>query len=222
MEPSIEESWAPRRGPLGLALRVLHRLGVRRRYLLIGGADDPLEESSAIPVEPETLAPCEVDEYLAFRPSQAREVIQRRLDEGGICFVGRSEGRLVAALWVACGSVRLDYVPCRLWLGEHTFFLHDLYVEPSLRGKRVAEPVTRLRKRTLADAGYRWKVALYEPENRAAIRRARRRGNRPLAFLTCWRLGPFRWQRVEPLVPEAPRLVGVASGARAQPSRSQA
>jgi GNAT superfamily N-acetyltransferase len=210
MDLAQDDAWAPQdRGAIGFARRVLRRLGVRRRYLLLGGPDDPLEESSAIPVEAAPLAPDEIDEYLAFRPHQARETIQRRLDEGGICFVGRAEGRLVAGLWVARGSVRLDYVPCRLWLGERTFFLHDLYVEPSLRGKRVAEPVTQLRKRTMADAGYRWKVALYEPENRAAIRRGRRRGNRPLAFLTCWRVGPFRWQRLEPLAPDATRLVAL-------------
>jgi len=212
MDAESERIWeSPTRGPVGFARRVLRKLGVRRRYLLLGGPDDPREEAPATPVEPARLAPDEIDEYLTFRPDQSRETIQRRLDEGGICFVGRSGGRMVAAIWTALGSVRLDYVPCRLWLGERTFFAYDLYVDPALRGQRVAEPVTRLRKHALADAGYAWKVALYEPENRAALQRGRRRGNRPLAWLTCWRIGPFRWQRLEPLAPDAPRLVRLAA-----------
>lgn len=164
MDADSERIWrSPTRGPAGFVRRVLRKLGVRRRYLVLGGPDDPLEEASATPVEAARLAPDELDEYLAFRPDQSRETIQRRLDEGGICFVGRSGGRMVAAIWTALGSVRLDYVPCRLWLGERTFSAYDLYVDPALRGQRVAEPVTRLRKHALAEAGYAWKVAVYGP-----------------------------------------------------------
>jgi GNAT superfamily N-acetyltransferase len=211
VDVSRDEAWEPQdRGPIGFALRVLRKLGVRRRYVLIGGSDDPLAEPSAIPVEAGPLAPEAIDEYLAFRPDQARETVRRRLDDGELCFVGRSEGRMVASVWVARGSVWLEFVPCRLRLGERTFFIHDLFVDPTLRGKRVADPVNDLRKRAMAAAGYERKVALYEPENSAAIQRARRRGNRLLAFLTCWRVGPFRWQRLEPLAPEATRLVAVA------------
>jgi len=192
----VTRAWTQLRqgGAAGFAWAALRSLGIHRQFLLTTGAGDAPAGSSSLPLDCARLGSDEIGEYLAFRPDQAHDAIHRRLRDGDECFVARHEGRLVAAIWTARGSVWLDFLAHRLWLAEGVYFNHDLFVSADLRGKRVADTLTEFRSAALREAGFVRRVALYERENHASTRRSLRRENRVIARLECLRLGP--WQRI--------------------------
>ena len=181
-------------GLTGLLLRGLRRREIYRRFALAAGVDARRPRASPLPIECERLGPERIDEYLAFRSDRSRGVIRRRFDAGELCFVGRCDGRLVAATWACPGRARLEFLACEILLPDGFYYSHDTYVMPELRGRHVADAVGEFRRSFMHDAGYDRTVGLFEPENRVATQRGERRRNRVIGRVDCLRLG--RWRRL--------------------------
>jgi len=173
-------------------LRSLRRLGVYRRFVVAVTSDPRIDRESRLAVACERLGPEGLEEYLAFRSERGRGVIRRRFEAGEICFVGRSDGRIVTATWSSPGRARLEFLACEILLDDGGYYNHDTYVIPELRGMRVAGAVAEFRRRFMREAGYEWALGLFETENRVATRRSKRRKNVVIGRLDCLRLGPWR------------------------------
>ncbi|MBW2446707.1 MAG: hypothetical protein JRG83_12350 [Deltaproteobacteria bacterium] len=197
-------------GLAGLWLRTLRWLGVYRRYVLAGGPDEGRSPPCDVPVACARLEAHEIEEYLKFRPEQDRATILHRFDEGDWCFVGRCDGRIAVAIWIARDSAWLEFLSCRILLAERAFYLYDLFVVPEHRGNRVAGPVLAFRIAAMREAGYDRKVILNEPENPAALRRSVHHGNTVIAWLSCLQLGPWRRLRLHSVGDDAEPWVRLA------------
>ena len=175
-----------------LWLRSVRRLGIYRRFVVTAGSDARKVRESPLAIACEKLGPQHIDEYMTFRSERGRGVIRRRFENGEWCFVGRSDGRLVAATWSSPGRARLEFLACEIVLGDGGYYNHDTYVAPELRGKRVADVVGEFRRSFMRNAGYGWSLGLFEPENRVATQRSKSRRNTVIGWFDCLRLGPWR------------------------------
>jgi len=181
---------------VGLFWRGLRWLGVYRHFILLAGRDNRKLREPSVPVECSKLEADRIDEYLAFRPGQSRELIRRRFADGEWCFVGRCDGRLAATSWVGRERAWLEFLDCEILLADGVCYPHDTYALPEFRGLGIADAVSAFRTAASREAGYELAVGLIEPENRTAMRRSKRKRNRVVGQLDCIRLGPWRRFRI--------------------------
>lgn len=175
----------------GLARRVLHKLGIYRRLIVIGGRDVRRPPPPKLPLELAVLGAEEMDEYLAYRSDADAAEIRRRFGDGQWCYAARHEGRLVASGWAARDRVWVEHVDCWLRLRDDCVFVHDDYVRPELRGRSLTTAVEDFRRRSIEAAGFERIVAVILPLNSAASRHNSKRNAIGIGDLRCWRLGPW-------------------------------
>ena len=183
-------------GIADLFWRGLRWLGIYRRFILLGGRGPRVSSKPQVPVECSKLEADQIDEYLAFRPGQSGDMIRRRFADGQWCFVGRCDGRMAATSWVCRRRAWLDFLDCEILLADGVCYPHDTYALPEFRGLGVSDVVSAFRTAYFRKAGYDLSIGIVEPENRAAMRRSKRKRTPVIGQLDCIRLGPWRRLRI--------------------------
>lgn len=190
-------------GPKSFWFKVLSECGYRRLLLLERALDQPIADfTPALPVDVAMLAESEIDDYLAFRASTAREIADR-LRSGQMCFVARHEGRIVATAWVAVHPVLVPFLGCQIEMAAGDAHIYDKYTLPAYRGQGISNAVRTYHLKYLQRAGYRRATGAVLPENASSLRDDTKGGFRTYGILCRIRVGP--WQRVFQMPPSRGR-----------------
>ena len=120
-----------------LWFRVLGETVYRRLIVMERPFLQPVARGDRSSLDFGLLARDELAEYLALRPDAEREETADRFARGHVCFVARSEGRLVAACWAGRGRCWVEYLGVWVDLARDVGYLYDLYVAPVARGLGV-------------------------------------------------------------------------------------
>ena len=175
--------------------KLLGECGYRRLLLLERPLDQPIADYTPdLPVDVTMLAQDEVDDYLVFRPGSTRREIAGRLRSGGMCFVARHQGRIVAAAWVAVQPVWVPFLGCQIAVTPDEAHVYDKFTLPAYRGHGIANAVRTHHLRYLQRAGLRRATGAVLPENASSLRDDGKGGFRVYGVLVRIKLGP--WQRV--------------------------
>jgi GNAT superfamily N-acetyltransferase len=187
-----------RRGGLrALLSHALWRAGYQR-YIFFEAPLRPVVPPPAarIPLELGFLGADELDEIAAFRADLPREKLAERFRRGERCFVARSDGRVVAAYWIASADVRIAEIGTTLRVPPDAVYVGDAWTAPHLRGLGVAAAVSRAAKNRLADEGYERWVFYVVATNHLGLANARRTAPRETARIAALKLGPLPAVRV--------------------------
>jgi len=182
-------------GPKSFWFKLLSRCGYRRLLLLERALDQPVADfTPGLQVDIAMLAHDGLDDYLVFRPGTTRREIASRLRSGDICFVARSEGRIVAAAWVAVQPVWVPFLGCRIDVTADEGHIYDKFTLPAYRGHGIANAVRTHHLRHMQRAGLRRATGAVLPENVSSLRDDSKGGFRVYGVLGRIKVG--RWQRV--------------------------
>ena len=154
---------------------------------------DITEIPARVPLTMELLKTTEIDEYLAFRNETDTAELYRRLNEGTCCFVARSEGPIVHAVWAARRRAWIDYLSCEIQLGPDAIYIYDSFTSPGFRGKNIAPFHANKILQYFRDAGYRHIFVAVLPENKAGLNALEKAGPRPFKIIGYVRI--FFWRR---------------------------
>lgn len=215
-------------GTVGFFDRALPRIGLRR-LLFLERRTEPASTAGADPATPLALVEAgeaDLDALAALRATDQDEASRtggshpslaqryRKLTaHGDRCFVIRSEGRVVAAVWVARGAVPVAYVMCDLLLTPDEAYLYDTFVVPELRGRGLASKLYQGVAAQLAASGVSRAVMFVRAHNAPSLQSALKAGFRRTATLGCLRVGARFFHRGRPSValrhwPATPPNVG--------------
>ena len=143
------------------------------------------------------LQPDELGAYATFRPHVARKKIERRLEQGHLCFTSWHGEKIVDAGWTATGSVAVPYLRRVLCLEPGDVYSYDAYTHPDYRGYGLYMARNSFTARTNQKEGFKRSVALVAPENYTAWVILTRSGLETIGEYSFIRL-PLRgiyWQR---------------------------
>ena len=167
---------------------------VYRRLLVVGRSlvePDP-EIAASVPLSHGFLARREIAEYLTFHPGETVAEIERRFDHDDVCFLARSEGRMVGAMWTARGSSFVRYLRTELTIAPDEVYLYDVYIAPAWRGRKIARALYRRMFQHHRAADVRLVVGAVLPENHASMRSLTSTGFRVIGRVGYLALGPWR------------------------------
>ena len=182
-----------RDGIRGLGIAILGATVYRRLLLMELSLDQPASAPSpTVSVEVDVLGRTDIDDYLDFRPEADPFEIRRRLDNGCLCFVARTDGRIVHAGWAVMTRAWVQYLGCELPLEQGDVYQFDSFTEPASRGKGLARTRITVMARHLRQQGHRRLLAAVLPENAAAFGPLQAVGYRTVGMLGMIRLGPWR------------------------------
>jgi GNAT superfamily N-acetyltransferase len=187
-------------GARSFAFRVLGETVYRRLVIVERDLHEPPPELDRAPaVSFDFLDEGGLDGYEALRPGR-RAQAAARLAAGDRCFAGWSDGRLVAARWLATGTPLVEYLGVRLPLAADEIYHYDTFTDPELRRRGVSTAAQGALFPRLRDEGFRWSVRAILPENRAAVADAARGGYVRRGRFGYVRFGPLRrefvrWRR---------------------------
>ena len=191
----VARSWAVLRqeGIVSLWFKVLgelcyRRLAVIEQPLAPGGREIRLSED----VQTGLLTPDDLDEYMAARPLADRETIRRRLQQGEPCLAARKEKQMVAVCWAATGRAYIEYLDCRIKLAPDRAYLYEALAIRPFHGPKTGRQLNAHIAQHFRKAGYAALVGAVLPENQRALRMFRKIGFRPVGWMRCYRLGPWR------------------------------
>jgi GNAT superfamily N-acetyltransferase len=199
-------------GPRALFWNALAVAGARRLLLYRMRREDVLARRAPVPgIAVRALSESEIPAYLAMRPGTAETEVLRRLRVGSECVAAWTDGRLVAARWLARGRADVPYLGVSFQLGPGISYAHDAFTEPEQRRRGVSALVTAELVERAFRGGASAVINAVLPENRGGQGLARGRSQR-LGVLRSLRLG--RWRIVDCRVPPgylaAPAALGTA------------
>ncbi|MAJ61480.1 MAG: hypothetical protein CBC48_16950 [bacterium TMED88] len=178
-----------RSGPKVLGTHAIQAAGLHRKLIVIGGWNALMPAGAQIGIHCGQLESSELNEYLALRKDQSRDLVEKRLERGEACLIARHEGRVVGANWCATRSTWIDYLSAELHLAHDTVYAYDSFVDPNCRGKRVADGMRRFRMHWIDQAGYRRAIGLIWPQNANSMHRNRRMSRNIIGELHHFRAG---------------------------------
>ena len=123
---------------------------------------------SQIDIDFRTLVPEDINAYLRFRPTVARDVVERRLARGDRCHASWHEGAIVDACWIATGNVFVEYLNRFISLDRGDVYSYDAYTLHDYRGYGIYMARNSYTARRNQKEGYERSVALVAPENYTA------------------------------------------------------
>ena len=171
----------------------LSALGYRRLVLLERYLTPPEPQvETGLPLGIAMLKPGDVDDYFAFRPEAARELVLDRLRRAQTCFVARREGRIVSACWSTTGPAWSEFLSCEIAVAAGEVYLFDAFTLPACRGQGAAPALCMQQLKHFRRLGMRRAIRATLPENAAALHAHAKTGFRPYALLRTLRVGP--WQ----------------------------
>jgi GNAT superfamily N-acetyltransferase len=165
------------------------------RHLLVVGRSlvepDP-EIDASVPLSLGFLARHEIAEYLSFHPGETFAEIERRLDRNDVCFLARSGGRMVGAMWTARRSSFVRYLRTEFTIAQDEVYLYDVYTAGAWRGRKIAPALYRRVFQHYRPGGVRLVVGALLPENHASMRSLASTGFRVIGRVGYLALGPWR------------------------------
>jgi ribosomal protein S18 acetylase RimI-like enzyme len=168
-------------------------LGYRRLVLLERYLNPPEPEVEAgLALAIALLQSSEVDDYCAFRPETARQIVLDRLRKTQTCFVARHEGRIVSACWSTTEPAWSEFLGCEIAVAGGEVYLFDAFTLPTYRGQGAAPALCRQQLLHFRQLGLRRATRATLPENTRAMRAHAKTGFRPYALLRTLRVGPWR------------------------------
>ena len=129
-----------------------------RRYIFLSQLLDNLVRSPPpqLPFRLELATEKDIPQILALRPHfYSTSLLQSRLRQGHLCFLGWSDEQLLRISWVFVGAVYLPYLHRTLLLSPLDVFGDDAYSHPSFRKKGVQSHARYLTRLAVRDMGYR-------------------------------------------------------------------
>jgi|GEM_PF-291249 len=194
-EPLVRRAWQVlrREGVRSFWFRFIGECGYRRLFLLSRSLGEPLPALRvSLPLAMDWLAPDEVPEYLALRPTASAGSVAQRMGRGNRCLAARSGGRLVGVMWVCTGRALIEYLDRELPLAAGDVYLFDAYTDPASRGQAIAPALSAELLRRFQEAGCQRAVRATLPENVAALRAHAKAGFQPYAVIGRVKLGGWR------------------------------
>jgi ribosomal protein S18 acetylase RimI-like enzyme len=181
-------------GVRSLWFRVVGEAFYRRLLLLERPFADPMAVvEPRLPVIFEGLGPGDAADYCGLRPDADPAEIERRLRGGNeLCVVGRLDGRVVEACWIAIDRVRVEYLDRELRLADGVAYIHELFIAPELRGKGLDRALYTHMLRVFRDVDVQTLMATSQLETRT-YRLFERIGFRRSAVVGYVGIGPLRW-----------------------------
>ncbi len=174
----------------------LGEAGYRRLLAFERRLDQPVRGWASDPrLRVAELRPSEIEEYRTLRPDSSAAAIRRRLIEGQACVVGRVQGRIVTAGWVARGHASIAYLGGDIELGRGEAYLYDWFTAPRSRGHGVGTLRLAGELRELQETGLERVLAFALPENASAFGPLERMGFTPGGTVRAFRVGRRTWIR---------------------------
>ena len=178
-------------GIRGLWFKTLGEIGYRRAVLRECPLDQPFPlVVPLLPLEVDLLDETRVDEYNLFRGGADSTAAPRRLEGGDLCFVARSEGRIVGSCWSATKRAWSVYLSREIPLAADEVYVYDAYTAPEHRGKGVLPVLTAEMHRFHRSKGMRREVAVSVPENQSVM--TSKIGYRSVGTMGYFALGKYR------------------------------
>ena len=153
------------------------------------------------------------DPVVALFP-RPREVIARRFDSGGTCYVAEVRGEFAGFIWLAFGDYEEDEVRCSYELASPNYCAwdYDIYVEPKYRMGRTFARLWDAANQELAQRGIRWSCSRISSFNKGSVSSHSRLGIRRLFVATFLCIGPIQFALIG-----APPFLHFSPGGRSRP-----
>ena len=182
-------------GPVGLATRALALLGCRVLYwYVLPRLDEARPVEATVPITVAELGPADLAGYLAFRKGATPEQFRSRFERGCRCYVARTGGAIVAAVWMTTGRGRLEGLQEDFELGPTQMYSFDSFTLPAYRGRRIQGAMFTQVCKQYAARGIEQAVILTGPENRATMMSRGRSGFVRTGGIGRIAVGPWRWR----------------------------
>ena len=167
---------------------------VYRRLILVerllDEPDPALEAETTLTVA--LLHPDQIADYCNFRADAKPDEVRNRLESGLKCFAASLNNQLIAVVWAATQSAKIDYLDLEIPLQPGEAYIFDSYTSPQHRGRNVAGARSSQMIRYMRNAGYKRLIATILPENKPAFRAVTKLGYKPYALIGRWKIGPWR------------------------------
>ncbi len=153
-----------------LWFRILGETVYRRMILFERWLEQPVAPAGCeLPAAISQLQMHEVGEFVAFRADVDPAEIRSRLEQGHQCWVARTQGTIVHAIWVAIGSAWIRYLECEIQLAADEAYIYESYTAPAFRRLNINAARADVMMRYLRDRSFVRLLALVMPENPAGI-----------------------------------------------------
>jgi hypothetical protein len=153
-----------------LWFRILGETVYRRMILFERRLEEPVVLAGCeIPLAISQLQIDELSEYAAFRPEADPAETRSRLEQGHQCWVARSKGTIVHAIWAATGSAWIRYLECEIRLAPDEAYIYESFTAPDFRRMNVNAARANVMMRYLRDHSFVRLLALVMPENPAGM-----------------------------------------------------
>lgn len=150
-------------GPVPFLMKVLP-WSFRRQYIFYSERIRVPEACPPLPARFRfgTAGKKDLDDLMALRKGYyKRDMLERRLDMGQMCFLGWSSEDLVHARWAFSGTFYVPYLRRRIDLGPHEVLGDEAYTAPDFRRQNIYACGGRLMRIALLERGFnRFTVAI--------------------------------------------------------------
>jgi len=138
-------------------------LFVRRYFFCSRVIQDLVPESPAqVPLRLELAAQKDLPNLMALRPHYYKlQVLQKRLEEGHICFLGWRGNRPIHVRWIFVKSLYLPYLHRTLLLAPGQVYFDEAYTAPEYRGRRIFGVAGNFVRLRLGEMGYKSEISLF-------------------------------------------------------------
>jgi GNAT superfamily N-acetyltransferase len=143
--------------------RIIPWLFVRRYYFFSESLDTaPIVPLSRASFRFDLLPKKELPVLSVLRPHHDKpSVLQERLKEGHLCFVGRLDGRPIHIRWIFTKSLYVPYLRRTLLLSPGEVYADEAFTLPEFRGRGIFRLAGALLRLKLRELGYRRYTYIY-------------------------------------------------------------
>lgn len=185
-------------GVFGLFFKVLGLFGYRRAFIIEKALHARSHQGLLWRGEIRRLDPDEIELYLAFRNRDAParvppERIKKNFEKGRHCFAAFSDGKIIAASWVAEEDCWSSFLQQSIVVSPGETYVFDSFCSPEFRGQGIVPAIGERITDYFSERGYSYSIRAVEPENRPSLRACLKLGYRIRSLVGTVRLGPLKW-----------------------------
>jgi hypothetical protein len=143
--------------------KIVPWLFVRRYFFCSKPVQDLAPESpTAVPLRLELATEKELPTLMALRPHYYElQVLQKRLEEGHLCFLGWSGNKPIHVRWMFVKSLYLPYLHRTLLLSPGQVYFDEAYTAPEFRGLRIFSTAGNFIRLKLRGLGYKNEISVF-------------------------------------------------------------
>ncbi|MBN1222538.1 MAG: hypothetical protein JXB23_04780 [Candidatus Aminicenantes bacterium] len=136
---------------------------VRRYVFCSKSISEPIPESpSAVPLRLELATEKDLPALMALRPHYYElQVLQKRMQEGHLCFLGWSLDSPIHVRWVFVKSLYLPYLHRTLLLSSKQVYFDEAYTSPEFRGRKIFSMAGNRVRLRLWELGYKSEISIF-------------------------------------------------------------